>query len=70
MDAPSLEAFKARLYGALSNLFWWKVSLPFNRKITTDFDRSSILGKVFNKAVGNSSYFEAIPHITHSLKIC
>ena len=26
--APSLEVFKARLDGALSNLFWWKVSLP------------------------------------------
>jgi len=26
--APSLEAFKARLDGALSNLIWWKVSLP------------------------------------------
>ena len=28
VDAPSLEAFKARLDGALSNLVWWKVSLP------------------------------------------
>jgi len=27
VDAPSLEAFKARLDGALSNLVWWKVSL-------------------------------------------
>jgi len=26
--APSLAVFKARLYGALSNLIWWKVSLP------------------------------------------
>ena len=26
--APSLEVFKARLDGALSNLVWWKVSLP------------------------------------------
>jgi len=25
--APSLEVFKARLDGALSNLGWWKVSL-------------------------------------------
>jgi len=25
--APSLEVFKARLDGALSNLVWWKVSL-------------------------------------------
>ena len=28
VDAPSLEVFKARLDGALSNLIWWKVSLP------------------------------------------
>jgi len=26
--APSLTVFKARLNGALSNLLWWKVSLP------------------------------------------
>ena len=26
--APSLAVFKARLDGALSNLGWWKVSLP------------------------------------------
>jgi len=25
---PSLAVFKARLDGALSNLVWWKVSLP------------------------------------------
>ena len=27
VDAPSLEVFKARLDGALSNLVWWKLSL-------------------------------------------
>ena len=27
VDAPSLETFKARLDGALSNLIWVKVSL-------------------------------------------
>jgi len=27
VDAPSLEAFKARLDGALSNLVYWEVSL-------------------------------------------
>jgi len=27
VDASSLEVFKARLDGALSNLVWWKVSL-------------------------------------------
>jgi len=26
--APSLAVFKARLDGALSNMGWWKVSLP------------------------------------------
>jgi len=26
--APSLELFKVRLDGALSNLVWWKVSWP------------------------------------------
>jgi len=28
VDIPSLEVFRARLDGALSNLVWWKVSLP------------------------------------------
>ncbi|PKU34267.1 hypothetical protein llap_15428 [Limosa lapponica baueri] len=28
VDAPSLEVFKTRLDGALSNLVWWEVSLP------------------------------------------
>ena len=28
MDVPSLEAFKARLDGALSNLVWREVPLP------------------------------------------
>jgi len=27
VEAPSLETFKARLDGALSNLVWWKMSL-------------------------------------------
>ena len=27
VDAPSLETFKVRLDRALSNLFWWKMSL-------------------------------------------
>jgi len=31
VDAPSLEVFKARLDGALSNLVWWKMSLPMAR---------------------------------------
>ena len=28
VGAPSLEVFKAKLDGTLSNLVWWKVSLP------------------------------------------
>jgi len=28
VDAPSPAVFKARFNGALSNLVWWKVSLP------------------------------------------
>ena len=28
VDAPSLEVFKVRLDGALSNLDYWEVSLP------------------------------------------
>lgn len=28
VDAPSLETFKARLYGAVSNLVWKDLSLP------------------------------------------
>jgi len=28
VDAPSMEAFKARLDGAVSSLVWWEASLP------------------------------------------
>jgi len=28
LNAPCMEVFKARLDGTLSNLVWWKVSLP------------------------------------------
>jgi len=28
VGAPSLEVFKVRLDGALSNLVWWQMSLP------------------------------------------
>ena len=28
VDVPSLETFKARLDGTVSNLVWWEVSLP------------------------------------------
>jgi len=33
--APSLARFKARLDGALSNLGWWKGSLPMGRGVGT-----------------------------------
>jgi len=35
--APSLEMLKARLDGALSNLVWWKVSLPMAGGLELDF---------------------------------
>jgi len=34
--APSLAVFKARLDGALSNLVWWKVSLPMAGGLEVD----------------------------------
>jgi len=34
--APSLEAVKARLDGALRNLVWWKVSLPMAGELEPD----------------------------------
>jgi len=33
--APSLEVFKARLDGTLSNLVYWKMSLPMGRDVGT-----------------------------------
>jgi len=33
---PLLEVFKARLDGALSNLVWWKVSLPMAGELELD----------------------------------
>jgi len=33
---PSLEVFKARSDGALSNLVWWKVSLPMTGRVELD----------------------------------
>jgi len=40
MDVPSLAVFKARLDGALSNLGWWKVSLPTTRGLELEDLRS------------------------------
>jgi len=36
VDAPSLAVFKARLNGALSDLVWWKVSLPMAGRLELD----------------------------------
>ena len=36
VDVPSLAVFKARLDGALSNLVWWKVSLPMAGALELD----------------------------------
>jgi len=35
VDAPSLEAFKARLDGALGSLVWWLVTLAHSRGVET-----------------------------------
>jgi len=35
VDASSLEVFKARSDGTLSNLVWWKVSLPMAGGVRT-----------------------------------
>jgi len=36
VDAPSLEAFEARLDVALSSLVWWLVTLPIARGLKLD----------------------------------
>jgi len=36
VGAPCLAVFKARLDGALSNLVWWKVSLPMAGELELD----------------------------------
>jgi len=36
VDAPSLEIFNTRLDGALSNLVWWKMSLPMAGELELD----------------------------------
>lgn len=38
LDAVSLEVFKARLHGALSNLGYWKLSLPMQEWNQMDFN--------------------------------
>jgi len=36
VDVPSLEVFKVSLDGALSNVLWWKVSLPMTGGLEPD----------------------------------
>jgi len=36
VDAHSLEVFKARLHVPLSNLVWWKMSLPMIEGLELD----------------------------------
>jgi len=45
VTAPSLAVFKARLDRALSNVVWWKVSLPMEMifKVTSNPNHSMIL---------------------------
>jgi len=40
LSAPSLAVFKPRLDRALSNLVWWKVSLPMAGGLELDYLRS------------------------------
>ena len=37
VDAPFLEAFKARLDEALGSLFWWKVSISMEGGLEMDY---------------------------------
>ena len=37
VDAPSLEAFKARLDVALGSLVWWLVKMPIGRGVKLDY---------------------------------
>jgi len=36
VDVPSMEAFKARLDGAVSSLVWWEASLPIAEGLEQD----------------------------------
>ena len=47
VNAPSLEAFKARLDGALSNLVYWEVSLSIAGGLQLDDLKSSFQPKAF-----------------------
>jgi len=47
VDAPSLEVFKARLDGALSNLVQWKVSLPMAGGLELDDPQGPFQPKAF-----------------------
>ena len=52
MDAPFLEAFKARLYGALGNVICWVAALP----------TAEGWNQVSFKAISNSSHSMIVTH--------
>ena len=51
VDGPSLEAFKARLGGALSNLVRWEVSLPIAGGLELDDLKAPFQPKLFCDSV-------------------
>jgi len=54
VDAPSLEAFKARMDGALSNLVWWEMSLPVAGGLELDDPKGSFQPKPFYDSMINT----------------
>jgi len=64
--APSREVFKARLDGALSNLVWWKVSLP----TAGDLERDDLQDPFQPKPFHDSVYDSMKSGNTHSLLPC
>jgi len=57
VDAPSLGVLKARLDVALSNLVWWKMSLPLEGRL----ELGDLHGpKAFHDSVITESFFRAI----------
>ena len=47
VDAASLEGFKARLDGALSNPVWWEMSLPMAEGLEQNVLYGSLQHKLF-----------------------
>ena len=55
--APSVAVFKARLDGALSNLVWWKVSLPMAGGLQWDHLQDPFQPKPFYDSVTSLVFF-------------